>query len=79
MAYAELWPAGKFGYKDFIPLFQAKDFNADDLAQLIKESGAKYFAPTVEHHDGFSLWNSATNPFNAYNMGHTATWWARWP
>jgi alpha-L-fucosidase len=62
-------PPDQFGYKDFIPLFTAKDFNADDVAQLIKDSGAKYFAPTVEHHDGFSLWNSATNPFNAYNMG----------
>ena len=62
-------PQDKFGYKDFIPLFKATDFNADDLVALIKESGAKYFMPTVEHHDGFSLWNSATNPFNAYNMG----------
>ena len=62
-------PPDTFGYKDFIPLFTAKDFNADDLAALVKESGAKYFAPTVEHHDGFSLWNSATNPWNAYNMG----------
>ena len=62
-------PPGKFGYKDFIPLFTAKDFNADDVAALVKESGAKYFAPTVEHHDGFSLWNSATNPFNATNIG----------
>ncbi len=61
-------PPDKFGYKDFIPLFTAKDFNADDVAELVKESGAKYFAPTVEHHDGFSLWNSATNPFNATNM-----------
>jgi alpha-L-fucosidase len=59
----------KFGYKDFIPLFTAKDFNADDLAALVKESGAKYFMPTVEHHDGFSLWNSKTNPFNAAQMG----------
>jgi len=57
------------GYKDFIPLFTAKDFNADDMAELVKESGAKYFMPTVEHHDGFSLWNSKTNPWNAYNMG----------
>lgn len=62
-------PPDQFGYKDFIPMFQAKDFNADDLAELVKESGAKYFMPTVEHHDGFSLWKSATNPFNAYNMG----------
>jgi len=62
-------PQDKFGYKDFIPLFTAKDFNADDVAQLVKDSGAKYFMPTVEHHDGFSLWNSKTNPYNAYNMG----------
>ena len=62
-------PQDQFGYKDFIPLFKATDFNADDLAALVKESGAKYFMPTVEHHDGFSLWKSATNPYNAYNMG----------
>jgi alpha-L-fucosidase len=66
---AHFGPPDQFGYKDFIPLFTAKDFNADDVAELVKESGAKYFAPTVEHHDGFSLWNSATNPFNAYAMG----------
>jgi alpha-L-fucosidase len=62
-------PPDTFGYKDFIPLFTAKDLNADDVAELVKESGAKYFMPTVEHHDGFSLWKSATNPWNAYNMG----------
>jgi len=62
-------PQDKFGYKDFIPLFTARDFNADDMAELVRESGAKYFMPTVEHHDGFSLWDSATNPFNTANMG----------
>lgn len=62
-------PPDQFGYKDFIPLFTAKDFNADDMAELVKESGARYFMPTVEHHDGFSLWKSATNPYNAANMG----------
>jgi alpha-L-fucosidase len=62
-------PPDKFGYKDFIPLFTAKAFNADDLLALVKESGAKYFMPTCEHHDGFSLWDSAINPFNAARMG----------
>jgi alpha-L-fucosidase len=62
-------PQDKFGYKDFIPLFTAKDFNADDVASLVKESGAKYFMPTCEHHDGFSLWDSAIDPFNAAKMG----------
>lgn len=62
-------PQDKFGYKDFIPLFTAKEFNADDVAALIKESGAKYFMPTCEHHDGFSLWDSAINRFNTAKMG----------
>ena len=57
VAHANFGPPDQFGYKDFIPLFKATDFNADDLAELVKESGAKYFMPTVEHHDGFSLWN----------------------
>jgi alpha-L-fucosidase len=59
----------KFGYKDFIPLFTAKKFNADDVAELVKASGAKYFMPTAEHHDGFSLWDSKANPYNAAEMG----------
>jgi alpha-L-fucosidase len=62
-------PPDKFGYKDFIPLFTASEFNADDVARLVKESGAKYFMPTCEHHDGFSLWDSDLNPFNAARMG----------
>jgi alpha-L-fucosidase len=62
-------PPDRFGYKDFIPLFTAKKFNADDVAALVKESGAKYFMPTAEHHDGFSLWDSAANPYNAAQMG----------
>lgn len=59
----------KFGYKDFIPLFTAKDFNAEDVLALVKESGARYFVPTAEHHDGFSLWDSAINPFHTARMG----------
>jgi len=62
-------PQDKFGYKDFIPLFTAKDFNAEDLLALVKASGARYFVPTCEHHDGFSLWDSAINPFNTARMG----------
>lgn len=62
-------PPDKFGYVDFIPLFTAARWNPDAWARLFKESGAKYVIPTAEHHDGFSLWNSAYNPWNAYRMG----------
>jgi alpha-L-fucosidase len=68
--HAQTWgPQTTFGYKDFIPLFTAKAFNADEVVALVKASGAKYFVPTCEHHDGFSLWDSDVNPWNAAKMG----------
>jgi len=62
-------PQDKFGYKDFIPLFTCSNFNADAWADLFKKSGAKFVIPTAQHHDGFSLWDSAVNPVNAKRMG----------
>ena len=62
-------PQDKFGYKDFIPLFTADKFNADDWATLCKDAGAKYVMPTCEHHDGFSMWDSDINRWNAAKMG----------
>ena len=59
----------EFGYKDFIPMFKAENFNADEWMSLFKESGIKYVVPVAEHHDGFSMYNSAVNKWNAVNMG----------
>ncbi|WP_099204097.1 alpha-L-fucosidase [Scatolibacter rhodanostii] len=59
----------EFGYKDFIPLFQAEKFNPDEWAELIKESGAQYVFPVAEHHDGFQMYRSEISKFNAYEMG----------
>ena len=59
----------KFGYKDFIPLFTAEKFDPKAWAELFQKSGAKWVAPTVQHHDNFALWNSQVTPFNARNMG----------
>jgi len=58
-----------FGYKDFIPMFTAAKWNPAAWAELFRRAGAKYVIPTAEHHDGFSLWDSAYNRFNAKNMG----------
>ncbi len=66
---AKYGPLDKFGYKDFIPLFTAEKFDPDAWAELFKKSGAKYVVPTAEHHDGFSLWDSAINQYNAKTMG----------
>jgi len=59
----------KFGYKDFIPMFTCSNWNPDAWAELFKKAGAKFVIPTAEHHDGFALWNSAANRFNAVQMG----------
>ena len=59
----------EFGYKDFIPIFQGKKFNAKEWAKIIKESGAKYVVPVAEHHDGFAMYNSSFNNWNSVKMG----------
>lgn len=59
----------KFGYKDFIPMFKGEKFNADEWADLFKRSGAKFAGPVAEHADGFSMWDSQLNEWNAKKMG----------
>lgn len=59
----------KFGYKDFIPMFKAEKFNAAQWAQLFKDAGAKFAGIVTEHHDGFAMWDSKVNPWNAAQMG----------
>lgn len=68
--HIEAWgPQDKFGYKDFIPMFKAEKFDADEWADLFKKSGAKYVVPVAEHHDGFAMHNSDLNKWNAVKMG----------
>jgi len=59
----------KFGYKDFIPMFKAENFNADDWVDIFKKSGAKYIVPVAEHHDGFAMYKTSLSKWNAYEMG----------
>jgi alpha-L-fucosidase len=59
----------KFGYKDFIPMFKAEKFDPDEWAELFARAGAKFAGPVVEHHDGFSMWDSEVNEWNAARMG----------
>lgn len=62
-------PASEFGYKDFIPMFTAEKFDAAEWAALFKASGAAFAGPVAEHHDGFSMWDSQVNEWNAARMG----------
>ncbi|MFI3277400.1 MAG: alpha-L-fucosidase [Rikenellaceae bacterium] len=62
-------PVTEFGYKDFIPMFKTPDFDASEWAKIFKGSGAKYVVPVAEHHDGFAMYNSVWNKWNAVDMG----------
>ena len=53
----------------FIPLFQAKSFNAKELVQTCKEAGAKYVVPFNKHHTGFCLWDCSYTFRDAVDMG----------
>jgi len=59
----------RFGYKDFIPMFQAEKFNPGEWAELFVAAGAKYVFPVAEHHDGFMMYKSQISKYNAYEMG----------
>jgi len=62
-------PPTQFGYKDFLPMYTAAKWDPDAWAALFKKAGAKYVLAPGEHHDGFSNWDSAINPYNAKNYG----------
>jgi alpha-L-fucosidase len=62
-------PQTKFGYKDFIPLFTAKQFDAAQWANLFRQAGAKYVVQVAEHHDGFPMYESSLTDWCAGKMG----------
>ncbi len=62
-------PQDRFGYKDFIPMFRAENFDPDEWISVFKEAGAGYIFPVAEHHDGFQMYESELSDWNAKNMG----------
>ena len=59
----------EFGYEDFIPMFTAEQFDPEDWADLFQATGGKFAGPVAQHHDGFAMWDSDVNPWNAMDMG----------
>ena len=62
-------PHDQFGYKDFIPMFRAERFDANEWVALFKNAGAGYMFPVAEHHDGFQMYKSELSEWNAAQMG----------
>lgn len=59
----------KFGYKDFIPMFTAENFNADEWVSLFQKAGARFTGPVAEHADGFAMWDSKLTSWDSRDMG----------
>ncbi len=57
-----------FERDDFIPLFTAADFDAREVVELARETGAKYLVPFNKHHDGYCLWDSKYTKRDAVDM-----------
>lgn len=75
-----LWPYNNFitgavdkqgNYVQFAPKLKSEggNFDPEEWAQLFADAGAKFAGPVAEHHDGFSMWDSKVNPWNAKDMG----------
>jgi alpha-L-fucosidase len=62
-------PQSKFGYKDFIPMFRAQQFDPAAWVDLFVNAGARYVVPVAEHCDGFAMYASDMTPWNAVAMG----------
>lgn len=62
-------PVSTFGYKDFIPMFRAEQFDAEKWAELFLRAGAKFGGPVSEHADGFAMWDSKLTEWDAKDKG----------
>lgn len=59
----------KFGYKDFIPMFKAEKFDADEWADIFARAGARFVVPVAEHHDGFAMYDCSYSEWCSAKMG----------
>jgi alpha-L-fucosidase len=58
-----------FGFKDVINEWKAELWNPDELLELYKNAGAKYFMALANHHDNFDLYNSKHHKWNSTRIG----------
>jgi len=62
-------PQTEFGYKDFLPMFGAENYDPDAWAALFQEAGARFVMPVAEHHDGFPMYDTDRSTWCAAKMG----------
>ncbi len=71
--HPESWPFLKMPpkerqeYQQLYTQFDPTDFNAQEWMELFRRAGLKCFAITTKHHEGFSLFDTATRVKNRVN------------
>lgn len=59
-----------FKYEDFVPMFKAEAFDAEEWADLFQKSGAKYINLVSKHHDGYCMYKTEHAPWwNSADVG----------
>lgn len=58
-----------FGFKDVIHEWKAERWEPEELVELYKRAGAKYFMALANHHDNFDLYDSKYQPWNSVAFG----------
>ena len=67
-------------YAKLAQAFYPSRFNADAWVKAIRDGGAKYITITTRHHDGFSLFKTATSTYNSVDgTPFSATSSKNWP
>ena len=59
----------RFGFKDVIHEWKARNWNPEALMALYKRAGAEYFVALANHHDNLDLWDSTHQPWNTTVVG----------
>ncbi len=74
-AYHREHYGANFDYYDFAPIFNKDNqkWSPDQWAAIFRDAGARYVVLTTKHHEGFTLWPSATpNPTLPADRQHAA-------
>lgn len=57
------------GFMEIYPKWTAAAWNPDNLLDLYKRAGAKYFVAMANHHDNFDHWDSKFHDWNSVRVG----------
>ncbi len=58
-----------FGLKDLCHEWKAENWNPQELVNLYKDTGARFFMVLANHHDNLDLWDSPYHEWNSVNVG----------